>query len=303
MINISRQKNYGLSLVELLVAVTLSIIASSIAINIYLNIKDFYKSSTEKADADVKELTVKQAIYDSIIGSGLSCAYGTSSQTYTNNTGDDLSGDSFLTDSSNIRIGNITPNISDYLETNLGAECLGTCYQNDTDYIMVKRQVKSATLSGNLINSTLNLDSSEGIATGDYLTLCNSQQVDLVKVSTINQNDITLTNPATGQYITGDYVGKFEILLFYIGDSGRVDSDGNDIYSLFLYIKSGANAGQAYELVSGVNNLKVSYATVDNNSIIWNNVSNDVDVDTLDTSALKFSFTINSENFSKIVLL
>ncbi|AIT10288.1 hypothetical protein LO80_04580 [Candidatus Francisella endociliophora] len=301
--NISRQKNYGLSLVELLVAVTLSIIASSIAINIYLNIKDFYKSSTEKADADVKELTVKQAIYDSIIGSGLSCAYGTSSQTYTNNTGDDLSGDSFLTDSSNIRIGNITPNISDYLETNLGAECLGTCYQNDTDYIMVKRQVKSATLSGNLINSTLNLDSSEGIATGDYLTLCNSQQVDLVKVSTINQNDITLTNPATGQYITGDYVGKFEILLFYIGDSGRVDSDGNDIYSLFLYIKSGANAGQAYELVSGVNNLKVSYATVDNNSIIWNNVSNDVDVDTLDTSALKFSFTINSENFSKIVLL
>lgn len=302
--NISSKYSYGLSLVELLVAVTIFLIASSIAITIFLDIKDFYRDSSEKVDIDVKELAVKQAIYDSIVHSGLSCAYGTSTQTYINNTGDDLSEYGFLTDSSNIRIGNISPTVSNFLEANLGSDCLGTCYQNDTDYIMVKNEVSSTQLASNLENLTLNIDSNNDITTNDYLALCNSNQIDLVKVSSIGQsNDIEITQPAGGQYITGDYVGKFQILLFYIGDSGRIDDDSSIIYSLFLYIKNGANSGQTYELVSGVNNLKVSYATVENKSIIWNSISNDVDVDTLDTSALKFSFTIKNENFNKIILL
>ena len=61
--------------------------------------------------------------------------------------------------------------------------------------------------------------------------------------------------------------------------------------------------GQNYELVSGVENLKVSYARIENNQIIWYNTSGNTDVGTLDTSALKFSFTINDKSFSKIVLL
>lgn len=113
----------GLSIVELLVAMTISLIAASTAIIIFFNFKDFYNHSAQKASIDIKELTVKQAIYDSIINSGLSCAYGTNTQTYINDTGDDLSAHSFLTDSSNIRIGNISPNISDYLQTNLGTSC------------------------------------------------------------------------------------------------------------------------------------------------------------------------------------
>ena len=158
-------------------------------------------------------MTVKQAIYDSIVNPGLSCAYGTNTQTYINNTGDDLSEHKFLTDSSNIRIGNISPNISNYLQTDLGTSCFGTCYQSNTNYIMIKAETSST----NLVNSTLYLDSTNGINAGDYLALCNSGQIDLVKVSNVGEsNDITLSQPATGQYIVDDYVGKFEILLFLI---------------------------------------------------------------------------------------
>lgn len=300
----SKLKHYkGLSLVELLVAVTLSIIASSIAISIYLNIKDFYTSSTEKADTNVKELTVKQAIYDSIVNSGLSCPFGTSYQTYTNNTGDDLSGDAFLTDSSNIRIGPISPSVSNSLETNLGSNCLGTCYQANTDYIMIRREVSSTELSTNNINSTLTLDSTSDINNGDYLALCNSSQIDLVKVTNVNSNNVTLTNPPSSQYITGDYAGKFEILLFYIGDSGRINADGSHIYSLFLYIKSGSSASQSYELVSDVEDLNVYYSSVENNNLTWNHITTDTDIDDLTTDALKFTFVIKGETFSRIVIL
>lgn len=61
--------------------------------------------------------------------------------------------------------------------------------------------------------------------------------------------------------------------------------------------------GKNYELVSGIENLKVSYARIENNQIIWHNVSGDTHLGTLDTSALKFSFTINDKGFIKIVLL
>ncbi|MFV9972330.1 MAG: hypothetical protein AB8V06_02545 [Francisella endosymbiont of Hyalomma asiaticum] len=81
-----------------------------------------------------------------------------------------------------------------------------------------------------------------GINAGDYLVLCNSGQIDLIKVSNVGKsNDITLSQLATGQYIVDDYVCKFEILLFYIGGSGRVDNYVNTIYSLFLYIKNSSS--------------------------------------------------------------
>lgn len=144
-----------------------------------------------------------------IVNSGLSCAYDTNTQTYINNTGDDLSEHKFLTDSSNIRIGNISPNISNYLKTALGTSCFGTCYQSNTDYIVIKAETSST----NLANSTLHLDSTNGINAGDYLALCKSGQINLIKVSNVcDPNDMTLSQPTTGQYIVDDYVGKFEIL-------------------------------------------------------------------------------------------
>ncbi|MFV9931308.1 MAG: hypothetical protein AB8V10_02390 [Francisella endosymbiont of Hyalomma asiaticum] len=115
----------------------------------------------------------------------------------------------------------------------------------------------------------------------------------MIKAKTFGKsNDITLSQPATGKYIVDDYVCKFAILLFYTEGSGRVDNYVNTIYSLFLYIKNSFSMGQNYELVSEIENLKVSYTTIENNQIIWHNISGDTDVGTLGTSALKFSFTI-----------
>ena len=43
---------------------TISLIASSIAI---LNVKTFYSDSAQRVNTDIKEMTVKQAIYNSIV--------------------------------------------------------------------------------------------------------------------------------------------------------------------------------------------------------------------------------------------
>ena len=81
--------------------------------------------------------------------------------------------------------------------------------------------IKAETSSTNLANSTLYLDSTNSINADNYLALCNSGQIDLIKVLNVGKsNDITLSQPTTGKYIVDDYVCKFAILLFYIGGSG-----------------------------------------------------------------------------------
>ncbi|MDE5037932.1 photosystem I protein M (PsaM), partial [Francisella tularensis subsp. holarctica] len=62
-------------------------------------------------------------------------------------------------------------------------------------------------------------------------------------------------------YYPGDYVGIYSLEILYVRDTGEQDSQGQVIYSLYVYfIDSGAN-GMYYVLLSGVENLQVEYAT------------------------------------------
>ena len=57
----------------------------------------------------------------------------------------------------------------------------------------------------------------------------------------------------------------------------------------------------SYELVRGVENLQVEYATVSNNIITWNNVTTHVDINSSSYPALKISYSIAGQAFSKII--
>lgn len=62
MASLVKNKHKGVTLVEILVAVTISVIVITMATNVYLSSKKNYKKTKSKTDLDVKELTTKKNI-------------------------------------------------------------------------------------------------------------------------------------------------------------------------------------------------------------------------------------------------
>ena len=193
--------------------------------------------------------------------------------------------------------------ISNHFLQSLEEGCSGECYQTGTDYIMIKKEESHSSLTQiNSPSTTLHLRSVDGITADDYLFLCNKNSINLVKASNINSGSSIVNlsqSPQGGDYYPGDYVGKYSLEVLYVRSTGEQDSQGQDIYLLY-YISSGAN-GMPYELVKGVENLQVEYATVSNNVITWNNVTTHVDINSSSYPTLKISYSIAGQAFSKII--
>jgi type IV pilus assembly protein PilW len=132
------------------------------------------------------------------------------------------------------------------------------------------------TLSVDNNNTTLQLNSVEGLADNDYLLLCNNDRINLVKAADVNSSSkiVTLNSAYSGStYYYGDYTGKYSFNIIYIRKTGETDNNGNDIYGLYVYIKDSGAGGKSYELIRGVEQLRVEYTT-DGSS--WIAVAGDV---------------------------
>jgi len=308
------KKTIGLALVELLVATAISIIVFSMAITLYLSAKEQFLNYKDKTSIEVKELRAKKVINDFIKSAGFACKFGYTNQApYIDETGDSLE-NYFLGSGSGVRVGKLpfteTSNLTGALESVGGSEEA----QLGTDYILIRTEEKHTKLTANnelnnAPSTSLSLADTDSLAGGDYLALCNKEHIDLVKipsgssVPTSGEGAVTLKNaPSESAYYAGDYAGKYELQILYIRDTGDKGSDNNKIYSLYAYVKEGASQGTSYELVRGVENLKVEYATISGGNIVWNTVSTDVELDS-SYHAIKASFTIDGRVFSKIVIL
>ena len=276
------------------------------ALTIYLSAKDQYASLKDKISLEVKELSTKKLISNFVKRAGFACKFGYTNQTpYVDRTGDSLES-YFLGSGSGVRVGPLpfatSSNMSEALETG----CTGECYQAGTDYILIRTEEKHTKLTiNNSFDTSLALDDTDSLAAGDYLALCNKDNINLVKISDMNSVDgvATLTQPSSESiYYTGDYAGKYELQIIYIRNTGDTDIDGNDIYSLYTYIKEGSSQGNSYELVRDVKDLKVEYATVSGGNITWNAVTTDLELDS-NYPAIKVLFTVDGESFSKILVL
>lgn len=58
----------------------------------------------------------------------------------------------------------------------------------------------------------------------------------------------------------------------------------------------------SYELVRGVEDLQVEYATVSSGNVTWNSISTDTTIG-FDIPAIKVSFSVDGKSFSKVVNL
>ena len=295
----------GVTLVELLVATAISTIIFSMAITIYISTKGEYNEHKDKIAIEVKELTTKKLVDDFVKSGGFACKFGYTNQTpYIDRTGDSLES-YFLGSGSSVRVGPLPFTGTSNLPSALQSVDCSDCSQPDTDYILIRTEEKHTKLTANnTLSTSLNLDDVDSLAADDYLALCNKDQMNLVKISSVSSGGaITLSqSPSDSIYYAGDYAGKYELQILYTKNTGEQDGAGNDIYSLYVYVKEGASQGISYELVRGVKDLQVEYATVSGGNIIWDKVTTDVELDS-SYVAIKVSFTIDGELFSKIVVL
>ncbi|PID60959.1 MAG: hypothetical protein CSB44_08780 [Gammaproteobacteria bacterium] len=104
------------------------------------------------------------------------------------------------------------------------------------------------------------------IATGDYALVSNCQVADIFKVTAVSGKTIkhgaagnsgsNLLSAPYGQSPTEDaMVTRFESNIYYIGNTGRTDSSGNAVLSLYRQSLPYTNA--PIEMVEGVTNLRI----------------------------------------------
>lgn len=292
----------GITLVELLVAVTISAIVIVMAVNIYLSTKKVYQKTKAKAEIDVKELTAKKILYDAVINAGFSCKYGSKNQVYTNRTGENELNFKFIYDSSPVRVGKIS-GISPFLQDSLGVGVKGSKYQPNTDYIMVKSESVFSKLLSRPKNLALTLESTNQIDEGDYLALCNNDDVDIVKVNQVDSHKVDLNIAPSSEYHKDDYVGKYSLQIFYIAANPSKENPNDVNYTLFMYSKTGSHKGISYPVLDGVSDLKLSYSVLNRKNLSWREITNSVDLDDIDAKALRISFKIKSKQFEKVILL
>ncbi|AVC44924.1 photosystem I protein M (PsaM) [Francisella tularensis subsp. novicida] len=302
-LKLSQKKLAGLTIIELLISTAIAVMILSALITTYIAVKSKYSEYKDKTTTEAKELLVKNILYNFVKDVGFACKFGYSQQTYYDRTSDSL--DSIFYSPAMIRVGRLPLATSSHFPQSLEDGCSGDCYQTGTDYIMIKKEESHSSLTQiNSPSTTLHLRSVDGLAADDYLFLCNKNSINLVKASNVNSGSSIVSlsqSPQGGDYYPGDYVGKYSLEILYVRDTGEQDSQGQDIYSLYVYIKdSGAN-GMSYELVRGVGNLQVEYATVSNNVVTWNNVTTDIDINSTSHPALKISYSIAGQTFSKII--
>lgn len=302
MASLSKKGQKGFTLVELMVAATISVIVVTMAVNIYLSVRRNFQDAKAKAVVDVKELTVKNTFYNAITNAGFSCKYGAKKQTYTNRTGENLPDLGFMYDSSPVRVGKISE-IANFLEESLGRGTQGTMYQPNTDYIMIKNEDVFRNLISKPINLSLYLESVAQIGEGDYLALCNNDDVDIVRVTSVDDKKVDLGLAPSSEYHSGDYVGKYSIQVFYIAANPSQDDPKNVNYSLFMYLKDGSKVGVTYPIVDGVSDLELSYSILNRKHLSWQDISKETDLDDIKAKALKISFKIKDRQFEKIILL
>ncbi|MCB1755070.1 MAG: PilW family protein [Gammaproteobacteria bacterium] len=113
-----------------------------------------------------------------------------------------------------------------------------------------------------------------GLQPGDLAIVSDCDQADLFTVSNVSGNTIQHT-PADNHSgnLTKEYspigdtpagnvarVMKFNYITYYVGDSGRFNTQGNPIYSLYAYDLNAINNGTPpTEIIEGVENMQVLY--------------------------------------------
>ncbi|AJC48711.1 prepilin-type N-terminal cleavage/methylation domain-containing protein [Allofrancisella guangzhouensis] len=327
----SSRKITGFTLPELMISMVIAAIVMTMAINIYIDMKNQYNKLNNKHQINSKQLMTKQIFYNAISRAGFVTKYGDMYQELVDNSGDN-SGDIFgkfgiltigkspineiqgLPESLSLDPEACAEKVN--AQSNFAAQQNINCIQLNTDYIAIQRASLSSTLKTNSSNNIFKVnDFQKGvlpendISTNNYLVLCNVFECDLVKAMSVTGDFVSTYSRVENKFKAGDYVGKYILEIFFVADSGQKDKQGKEIYSLYEYVKQNANDSEIYELVNDISELKIEYvlnADINQGSaqLNWKQIGEQpISVKSDSIAALKISFKVAGEIFSKIFLL
>lgn len=147
--------------------------------------------------------------------------------------------------------------------------------KSGTDVIVIYRgqpNAKKMSKNMNQPSNDVELEDKEDIIDGDILLISDCTTADIFKAANSSSTNIikhtTTYNTSANlskAYTMNASVTKYEAKAFYIADSGRLNMTGLPIHSLY----QSDMHGNALELVEGVENLQISYGldTTDDNNV------------------------------------
>lgn len=316
-----RQQQRGIGLVELMIAVTLSLVLSGAVIQVFIASKNSYRM--QDAVSGLQEngrFAISYLSQDIRMAGFIGCAsidkvsVNNIESGLTNGSTSQLDPTSVLFDSSSI-IGGIDNVTAGDATFGTGSSALKAVPL--TDVLIVRRAVSAgANLTSQLAAVTSNIQISatnplaSSIRAGDPVLISDCTNADLFRVTSIATGTIThntsgtknITPSLSKKYGTDAEVLTFQTTSYYVRDTGRLTPQGDHISALYVSVQGGGGGGVASltslgtnytgELVEGVEDMQIQYG-VDTN-VDGDNVVNTADV-------YKPASTMTTANWKSVV--
>lgn len=254
-----RQK--GVSLVELMVAITLSLILGIALIQIFSSSRSVYR--VQEATSRLQEngrYTIDAMAQDIRMAGYMGCASIDKVPVFIQASSPPAD---LVFSSSNIING-----LDNVGATNAYNAAAGT------DVLITRRAADSGVkLDGNMTADNANIslvDNAPGFVAGDFLFISDCASADLFCANNVSTGSITIAHSSSCNItpkLSKAYGAEAEVLAFrsmvyFIGDTGRTTTAGRPIRALWLQSRNAGQAGvlgAAYELVEGVEDMQLEY--------------------------------------------
>lgn len=257
----SIKKQRGISLVELMVAITLSLILGVALIQIFSSSRSAYR--VQEATSRLQEngrYTLEAMAQDVRMAGYMGCA-SIDKIPVTIKASSPPSDVVF--DSSNIVRG-------------LDNVITGNTYnaQPGTDVLIIRRASDSGVrLDGNMTADNANISivsNVPGFKEGDFLFITDCMSADLFRATNVSTGSVTIAHSASGNtdpklskpYGSDAEVLAFKSVAYFIRDTGRTTQNNQPILALYTQARGagqGSGALVSYELVEGVQDLQLRF--------------------------------------------
>ena len=237
------QNQSGISLVELMIAITISLLLLASVLHLFTSSKYTYTVLTGISRLqEGGRISIERMKYNMRLAGYMGCS--NLGATTPNN----VSGESVFTDIVTIQGSN-----------NVTAGTPGVDPVSSTDTLTLVFAKPSRTeMSMNMPSDTTAIPingNPDNYQAGDYLLITDCEQADILQATGVSATQISHSSTLSKAYLSNALIMKLESLTYSVMDTGRMDRHGNPVISLFETRLDGA----AVETVKGVEDMQITY--------------------------------------------
>lgn len=242
------RREFGFSLIELLLSMTLGSIVLAALFGIYLGSKQLTQTLTELNAVQENIRFAATILRQNISVAGFAGCRKITEVNFVNHTGFDFS-------LANSIHGYASEHLPDYLEGKVVPQ---------TDVIVIQTAAYDLTRVIAPVNkNTATVKVKQNPAQKNSLTLLIADCVNAELFTAKNYigDSVVATSKFINAYDPGvTEVGRYEEVAYFIGDSGRLDAKGKPVYSLYVI----SNQGNRQELIANVISMQIKYGVAPN---------------------------------------